>query len=236
MPAAMRSDPTRFYSQRPGPARSDSARSDSARSESARYAAPPAYRAQPQGRAGDAADEDRTVPRQARNAALARTTVVLDVRQDMYKPWAGSLAAEWFELAVDAAASVALTAARTSFPVHLRTTATAGSAAKAGNWSNVGAVLDWLALVHITPDGSLAGALAEAGRGRSSGELVVVTGTGLDAAERELIHASAGSFDQVLLIQIGPERPEPSAHGKVRTLWARDTESLVLGWVKIVSR
>jgi hypothetical protein len=162
--------------------------------------------------------------------------VVLDIRQDMYKPREESLAEEWFELAVDATASVALTAARTSFPVHLRTTAATGGAARAGNWSNVGEVLDWLALVQPAAEGSLAAALAEAGRGRCSGELVVVTGTRLDAPDRDVIHASAADFDQVLLIQIGPEAPEPSSNEKVRTLWARDSESLVRGWVKLVSR
>ena len=146
------------------------------------------------------------------------------------------MAPEWFQLAVDASASVALTAARTSFPVHLRTTAVGDSAARAGDWSNVGEVLDWLALVRIARDGSLAAALAEAGRGRTSGELVVVTGTGLTGADRARISASAGSFDQVLLIQIGPEPPDQPTDERVRTLWARDTESLVLGWVKLVSR
>ncbi|HEV2638043.1 MAG TPA: hypothetical protein VGX23_23040 [Actinocrinis sp.] len=160
----------------------------------------------------------------------------MDVRECVYNVGPDGFTSEWFELALDATTSVALTATRTSFPVHLRTTADASSPAPAGNWSNVGEVLDWLALVQPAHEGSLAAALEEAGRGRTSGELVVVTGTGLTRADRDRIWAEAENFDAVLLIQVGPEMPEQSQDDKVRTLWARDAESLVLGWVRMVSR
>ncbi|MFI7131901.1 DUF58 domain-containing protein [Nonomuraea sp. NPDC050153] len=117
--------------------------------------------------------------RQLIDASLPTTTVVLDTR-------------DLTELAVDAAASVALAAARAGFPVRLVTGEGPVPDAK-----DPETVLDRLALVR-TGTGAVAEPLRLA---RGGGSLVLVTP---DPAEAGRVAGVRRRFDRVICVYVGP--------------------------------
>ncbi|HEX4813137.1 MAG TPA: DUF58 domain-containing protein [Nonomuraea sp.] len=141
--------------------------------------------------------------RQLIDASLPTTTVVLDTR---------SLT----EPAVDAAASVALAAARAGFPVRLLTGEGPLTDAKA----DAETVLDRLAVVRAGSAG-----VAEAVRlARGGGSLVLVTG---DPAAAGGATAARRRFDRVIVVHVGAAAvPAPG----ITTLTIASLDDLARAW------
>ncbi|MFG1943081.1 DUF58 domain-containing protein [Nonomuraea sp. NPDC048826] len=137
------------------------------------------------------------------DASLPTTTVVLDTR-------------DLTELAVDAAASVAVAAATAGFPVRVLT----GDGPVAETKGDPELVLDRLALVGPGATG-VTEALRRAGGG---GSLVLVTA---DPAEASAVSAVRRRFDRVICVHLGPSAP--AAPG-VTVLPVTDLAMLPLVW------
>lgn len=141
--------------------------------------------------------------RQLVDASLPQTTVVLDTRPPGDGPAAVYAEADDFELAVDAAASIAVGAARQSFPVRLIT----GSGTlleTRGGPDDVERILD--ALSQLQPEDAPSTALDLARRVRPGGSLILITGT--DPALTRLGSLGRG-FDRTLAIRVRPSTPAP---------------------------
>ncbi|MEU7852401.1 DUF58 domain-containing protein [Nonomuraea sp. NPDC049141] len=117
--------------------------------------------------------------RQLIDASLPTTTVVLDTR-------------DLTELAVDAAASAAVAAARSGFPVRVLT----GEGPLAETKSDPELVLDRLALVGSAGTAGI----GEAVRLARGGSLVVVTG---DPAEAARASGARRRFDRIICVYLG---------------------------------
>lgn len=128
------------------------------------------------------------------------TAVVLDTRRSSYA------SEEDFEIAVDAAASVAVTAA-----THRRAvTVFAGrrhlSTVDGGHRASVDQILDQLSLVSMVADEQTPAMLAAAVATRGRGALVVVTGVA-GTADPQVFAAVRRNFDRTVLVRVGPEPP-----------------------------
>ncbi|WP_188187472.1 DUF58 domain-containing protein [Nonomuraea sp. SYSU D8015] len=142
--------------------------------------------------------------RQLIDASLPTTTVVLDTRDTLD------------ELAVDAAASVAVAAARAGFPIRVIT----GDGPLPDTKSDAEAVLDRLAVVR----GGTAG-VGEAMRlARGGGSLVLVTG---DPAEAGRAAGVRRRFDRVICVYVGTE---PVSVPGVTVLPITSLDALPLAW------
>ena len=131
--------------------------------------------------------------RQLVDSSLPVTVVVLDTRPAGYP-------GEDFDIAVDAAATVAAGMATAGFPVTLLTTD--GSRFDTRNSRGAGDLLDWLARLPASADGELGAALEVARRLTAAASLTVVTGTASDLpAER--IAAASRRFDRTTVIRAG---------------------------------
>jgi uncharacterized protein (DUF58 family) len=165
------------------------------------------------------------------DASRPRTTIVLDLRPDVY---AGD--EEAFELAVDATASIAVAAGRRSFPV--RVTSTAGPVLETrGGRADAGALLDRLALVTPQPGGTLTAAFGALRRARAGGLLVVVTGAP-DAGELGGAAALRGRFDRLVAVRTGAGAGAGglAGEGGVAVVHAPSPEGLVAGWQREAAR
>ncbi|MEV0158905.1 uncharacterized protein (DUF58 family) [Nonomuraea fuscirosea] len=149
--------------------------------------------------------------RQLIDASLPTTTVLLDTR-GLTEP------------AVDAAASVAVAAARAGFPVRLRTDAGPLPDTK----SDAEAVLDRLALVQARTSGAAgASGVTEALRtARGGGSLVLVTG---DPAEVGRAAGVRRRFDRVICVYVGAG-PAPAAPPGVSLVRVSSLEELPVAW------
>ena len=148
------------------------------------------------------------VMRKMVDASWPRTVILLDLRPSAYQD------PESAELAVDCAASVAVSAATRNFPVTLRTS---GGARR--DVTGADDALDWLALAADDDTGDLTGELRLLRQSGGAGALIVVTGTTRAAADsatelREL-------YDRVVVLRTGPRggeggRAEPTwpTHGR----------------------
>lgn len=136
--------------------------------------------------------------RQLVDASLPQTTVVLDVRPPVH---AGP---DDIELAVDAAASIATSAARLSFPVRLLTGAGLLLDTRGGP-DDVERILD--ALSFLEAEDTPTSPLDAARRVRPGGSLVLVTGT--DPALHRLTSAARG-YDRTLAVRVRPGTPAPA--------------------------
>ena len=163
--------------------------------------------------------------RQMVDVSLPHTTLVLDTRAVAYPPEDGAgeggagedgdredraweagagAVAHGFELAVDAAASIALAAARSNFPVRLVTPdglllETGGAATDADM------LLDLLAVVVPSAQPTLAVAFDGLGAVRAGGSLVVVTGLG-DTAGLARMGVVRQRFERAVLVRAGGRR------------------------------
>ena len=193
--------------------------------------------------------------RQLVDASLPRTLIVLDTRPEVYpgtvdaaerpepappgsdgahgQPEApgradGQAGSAVFEVAVDAAASVAMASALHSFPV--RVVGTAGPLLETkGGRGDTGALLDRFAVVTPNGDGSLAGALDTVRRGRPGGSLVLVTGAA-DAGELAAISSVRRRFDRVVLIRVGAGPGAAAAPAGVDVIDVTGPDELIAGW------
>lgn len=158
--------------------------------------------------------------RQLIDASLPTTTIILDTRlPDAVDGSAGGTSAvtgEAFELGVDAAASVAVAAARAGFPVRLVT----GDGLLAETKADAELVLDRLALITSGTAG-----VTEAVRlARGGGSLVLVTS---DPAEVGRAAGVRRRFDRVICVYLGPGHP--TAPG-VTVAPIPDLPTLPLAW------
>ncbi len=170
------------------------------------------------------------------DASRPHTTIVLDVRPHAYGGDAalapGSAGVEAFELAVDAAASIAVAAGRHSYPVRILTSAGPFFETKGGR-GDVTTLLDRLALVAPDPDGSLAGSFDTLRQSRTGGTLVVIAGD-VDATELGRARVLRGRFDRIVMVRVQHgEGPHP---GVGTLIEAGSPEELVSGWQREASR
>jgi uncharacterized protein (DUF58 family) len=139
--------------------------------------------------------------RQLVDASLPQTTIVIDTNDDAYPD------ADDFELAVDAAASVAAGAAAAGFPVRVLT-GDGPLVETKGGAHDIELILDRLARLsaHAVPHE----ALDVARRVRAGGSLVVLTG-----ARGQISRAGTlrRRFDRVVCVRIRPEAPGPGLAG-----------------------
>ena len=159
--------------------------------------------------------------RQLVDSSLPVTTVVVDCRPASY-----AAPAEDFDIAVDAAATVAAGMATAGFPVTLLTSD--GGRFQTRSARGAGALLDWLARLQASASDELETALAAARRLPSAATLTVVTGTAC-VLEAERLVVSARRFDRVTVIRAGTQRGGPVAL-PVPVVDATSAEDVVSAW------
>ncbi|GAA4387211.1 hypothetical protein GCM10023088_59090 [Actinomadura verrucosospora] len=160
--------------------------------------------------------------RQLVDASLPTTTVVLEARPGSWPE------PDDFELAVDAAASVAAGAASASFPVRILT-GDGQVADTRGGPDDVEVLLDRLTAVR-TREG--AGSVVDAVRRvRPGGSLVVITP---DAAELGRIAAVRSRFDRIVVLRVRPGGPAAAPPG-VQLVDFADLEGLAEAWHRLGS-
>jgi uncharacterized protein (DUF58 family) len=159
------------------------------------------------------------------DASRPHTTVVLDLRPEVYGE------GEAFELAVDAAASIAVSAARHGFPVRVLTPAGQPMATR-GSPGDVQAQLDHLARVRPGAGVGPAEELALLRRSRGGGLLALVTGRP-DPATISGLAVAGHAYDRVVVVRVGdggdPEMDAawPAGHAVVDVA---NGDELVAGW------
>ena len=139
--------------------------------------------------------------RQLVDASLPQTTIVIDTNENAYPD------ADDFELAVDAAASVAAGAAAAGFPVRVLTGDGPLVETKGGP-HDIELILDRLARLsaHDVPHE----ALDVARRVRAGGSLVVLTGGRGQISRAGTLRRR---FDRVVCVRVRPEAPGPGLPG-----------------------
>ncbi|MCP2336389.1 DUF58 domain-containing protein [Actinomadura rupiterrae] len=156
--------------------------------------------------------------RQLVDASLPTTAIVLDARPDA---WADP---DDFELAVDAAASVAVDAAGDRFPVRVLT-GDGPVAGTRGGPEDAERLLD--ALTGVTFQDTERPAVDAARRVPAGGSLIVVApGTDTDLGR---IASVRNRFDRVVLIRVRPEGPASPPPG-VHVIDMASLDDLAAGW------
>ncbi|MFI0372462.1 DUF58 domain-containing protein [Actinomadura sp. 1N219] len=160
--------------------------------------------------------------RQLVDASLPTTTIVLEARPESWPE------PDDFELAVDAAASVAAGAAAANFPVRILT-GNGPIADTRGGPDDMEVVLDRLTAV-ATRDGpqSIVDAVR---RVRAGGSLVVVTS---GAAELGRIAAVRSRFDRIVVLRVRPPEPASAPPG-VHLIDFGDLDGLAEAWRRLGS-
>jgi uncharacterized protein (DUF58 family) len=155
--------------------------------------------------------------RQLVDASLPSTTIVIEARPGLYRE------PDDFELAVDAAASVAAGACRANFPVRILTGSGPVAETRGGS-EDVEAVLDRLARVEPAegPDSTV----DIVRRVRAGGSLIVVTPGGADLSR---ISAVRNRFDRVVCVRVRPDGPAPGLPG-VTVVDVRELDELAAAW------
>lgn len=159
--------------------------------------------------------------RQLVDASLPQTTIVIDTSEDVYP------GPDDFELAVDAAASIAAGAAGMSFPVRF-VTGDGPLVETRGGPHDVEPILDRLARLtaHTVPHA----ALDVAGRVRAGGSLVVLTGARGDISRAGALRRR---FDRVVCVRVRPEAPGPGLPG-IALIEMADLEELRVAWAAAI--
>ncbi|RFS82703.1 DUF58 domain-containing protein [Actinomadura spongiicola] len=158
--------------------------------------------------------------RQLVDASLPTTTVVLEARSGAWPE------PDDFELAVDAAASVAVGAAAANFPVRLLT-GEGRLADTRGGPDDVDVLLDRLTRV-TTRDGPWS-AVDAVRRVRAGGSLVVVTS---GAAELGRVASIRSRFDRVVVLRVRPAEPASAPPG-VQLIDVADLDGLAQAWRRL---
>lgn len=159
--------------------------------------------------------------RQLVDSSLPVTTVVVDCRPASY-----AAPVEDFDIAVDAAATVAAGMAAAGFPVTLLTTD--GRRFRTRGSRGAGALLDWLAGLQASAIGGVETVLSATRRLPSAGTLTLVTGTAcLLPAERLVV--SRRVFEHVTVIRAGRE-PGGNAALPVPVIDAACAEDVASSW------
>jgi hypothetical protein len=158
--------------------------------------------------------------RQLVDASLPTTTVVLEARPESWPE------PDDFELAVDAAASVAAGAASASFPVRVLTGAGPVADTRGGP-GDVEVLLDRLTAVAPEPGPRSAADVVR--RVPAGGSLVVIT---RDGAELGRIASVRSRFDRVVVLRVRPERETPVPPG-VHLIDVADLDGLAEAWRRL---
>ncbi|MEW2358339.1 DUF58 domain-containing protein [Spirillospora sp. NPDC029432] len=158
--------------------------------------------------------------RQLVDASLPTTTVVLEARPDA---WADP---DDFELAVDAAASVAAGAAAANFPVRVLT-GNGPVAETRGGPDDTEVLLD--RLTAVAPAEGPRSLLDAVRRVRAGGSLVVVASGGADLGR---IAAVRGRFDRVVVLRVRPREPASAPPG-VHLVDFGDLDALAAAWRRL---
>ncbi|MEO3825147.1 DUF58 domain-containing protein [Actinomadura sp. B10D3] len=156
------------------------------------------------------------------DASLPTTTVVLEARPEAWPE------PDDFELAVDAAASVAVGAASASFPVRILT----GNGALAdtrGGPGDVEVLLDRLTAVQ--PEDGPRSTVDAVRRVPAGGSLVVVANGG---AELGRIASVRSRFDRVVVLRVRPPEPASAPPG-VQVVDVADLDDLAESWRRLGS-
>ncbi|MBO0686478.1 MAG: DUF58 domain-containing protein [Candidatus Dormibacteraeota bacterium] len=160
------------------------------------------------------------------DASRPYTTIVLDLRPASYgDPGTHPEGGDQFELAVDAAASIAVAAGRHSHPVRIVGSNGPLLETKGGRGDEA-TLLDRLALVTPDPAGSLAGAFETLRRSRSGGLLVVVSGRCEDGELRRVSPLRA-RFDRIVAVSVGGVGEHPGVGALIA---ASSPQELLAGW------
>lgn len=176
--------------------------------------------------------------RQMVDVSLPHTTIVLDNRRAAY--CAGSdVDEEAYELAVEAAASVARTALLHRFPLRLLTE-TGAVLADSRRGIGLDELLDLLAMVDMSDEPTVAGALDELERGRVAGTLVLVTGRG-DLSGASALARLTVRLERQIVIRTGAAGDETAAEdtglpAEAHCLRVEDAAALVTAWQREVPR
>jgi uncharacterized protein (DUF58 family) len=159
--------------------------------------------------------------RQLVDSSLPVTTVVVDCRPASY-----IAPGEDFDIAVDAAATVAAGMAAAGFPVTLLTTD--GRRFGTRSARGTGALLDWLAGLQASARGDLETVLAAPRRLPAAGTLTVVTGTACILSAERLV-VSRRVFTHVTVIRAGREQ-RGGATLPVTVIDAASAEDVASSW------
>jgi uncharacterized protein (DUF58 family) len=159
--------------------------------------------------------------RQLVDASLPQTTLVIDTNEHAYPD------PDDFELAVDAAASVAAGAAGLSFPIRVLT-GDGPLVETRGGPHDIELILDRLA--RVTAHDGPHEALDVARRVRAGGSLVVLTGARGDISRAGTLRRR---FDRVVCVRIRPEAPGPGLPG-VALIEMGDLDELRVAWQRTV--
>jgi uncharacterized protein (DUF58 family) len=157
--------------------------------------------------------------RQLVDSSLPVTVVVLDTRSACYP-------GEDFDIAVDAAATVAAGMAAAGFPVRLLTAG--GGRFEVRNSRGAQDLLDWLARLPASADGGLGAALEAARRLSTAASLTVVTGTAADLSSERLAAASS-AFDRTTVIRAG-QHPGARVALPATTVDAASAQDVAAAW------
>ncbi|MFI0407490.1 DUF58 domain-containing protein [Actinomadura sp. 3N508] len=160
--------------------------------------------------------------RQLVDASLPTTTVVLEARPESWPE------PDDFELAVDAAASVAAGAAAANFPVRILT-GNGPLADTRGGPGDMEVVLD--RLTSVTTREGPQSTVDAVRRVRAGGSLVVVTS---GAAELGRIAAVRSRFDRVVVLRVRPPEPASAPPG-VHLIDFGDLDGLAESWRRLGS-
>ncbi|MFI0483448.1 DUF58 domain-containing protein [Actinomadura sp. 9N215] len=160
--------------------------------------------------------------RQLVDASLPTTTVVLEARPESWPE------PDDFELAVDAAASVAAGAAAANFPVRILT-GNGPLADTRGGPDDMEIVLD--KLTSVTTQAGPRSTVDAVRRVRGGGSLVVVTS---GAAELGRIASVRSRFDRVVVLRVRPEGPASAPPG-VHLVDFGDLDGLADAWRRLGS-
>jgi uncharacterized protein (DUF58 family) len=160
--------------------------------------------------------------RQLVDASLPSTTIVIEARPESWPT------PEGFELAVDAAASVALGACQANFPVRVRTGTVLVHEGRGGA-SETDAVMDTLA--RLTTGPAPESAVDAVRRVPAGGSLVVIVPAGTDLTRLPAIRSR---FDRVVPLAIGPT--PTAAPAGISVLEIPDLETLPAAWTREATR
>jgi hypothetical protein len=154
------------------------------------------------------------------------TVVVLDVAPQRYPD-------DQFELAVDVAASVAVTSAKGHAPVQLRPTV-GRTVGRPGRLS-IDAIIEELTLIEPLSGGSLHRCLERVRLEANGTTLVIVTGQ-LHHLDIPAIVACRKRFNRVVVVNVGPMGLRPVPMTGIRSIPAPDLPSFADAWARTMGR
>lgn len=154
------------------------------------------------------------------DTSMPYTVVLLDQRPEAYTE-------ESFEEAVDIAASVVVTNARSKAPVELRTTN--GTIVGGPRLHEPTPLIDHLTGVLPDPEGSLRSQLLALRRSHGGTALVIVTGR-LDQSDLPYVTPLRRRFDRLVVVSVDPEPGEAIHFPGTRVIIEPDADAVCDAW------